>query len=86
MFYRKRECSSKGFEMSNNSMGLDITEFKIDAVMATMPVEWRYRWCETKLCCCLGCCNRGPDGLIEQGFTKGDWLWWVARHPQEDVT
>ena len=67
-----------------NKMGLHVTEFKIDKVMAEMPVENQYHWCEAKYCCCLGCCNRGPDGLIERGFNKADWLWWVVRHPEPE--
>ena len=65
-------------------MNLDPPHDKIDAILADMPIEWRYRWCESELCACLGCCNRGPEGLVALGFNKADWLWWVARHPEPE--
>lgn len=65
-------------------MNLTPSHTKIDAVMAAMPVEHRYRWCDSEACACLGCCNRGPEGLIASGFTKGDWKWWITRHPEPE--
>lgn len=65
-------------------MNLNPTVFKIDSVMESLPLESRYRWCEAKYCCCLGCCTRGSEGLIALGFNKGDWNWWVTRHPEPE--
>jgi len=33
----------------------------VDAIMRTMPEEWRYRWCggENGLCACTGCVQVG---------------------------
>lgn len=62
-------------------MNLNPTQFKIDKIMADMPLEWRYRWCEAKLCCCLGCANVSGR-LKELGFNKGDWAWWCRRNPE----
>lgn len=53
----------------------------INEIMLSMPLEWRYRWCESKACCCLGCVNRA-GGIEAQGFTKEDWLEWVNRNPK----
>ena len=63
-------------------MNLNPSHDKIDKLMQSMPVENRYRWCEAELCACLGCCNRGPRGLIALGFNKADWLWWKTRNPK----
>ena len=65
-------------------MNLSPSHIEIDKIMQSMLVEHRYRWCDSKACCCLGCCNRGPEGLIALGFNKADWLWWVVRHPESE--
>lgn len=31
----------------------------VDAVMQTVPVKWRARWCEAEQCACMGCVQVG---------------------------
>lgn len=31
----------------------------VDAVMQTIPAEWRRRWCGAPTCACLGCVQTG---------------------------
>lgn len=54
----------------------------IDAFMENMPKDWRYRWCESKRCYCLGGANCS-GGLRARGFTKEDWQKWVDKNPKE---
>lgn len=68
--------------MKKIQMNLNPSHLEIDKLMQSMPVEWRYRWCESEVCACIGCCNRGPEGLLEKGYTRGDWEWWKVRHPE----
>lgn len=51
-------------------MNLNPTKFRIDAILESMPIEQRYNWQEI------------ATRLEEQGFTKGDFLWWIARYPK----
>ena len=55
----------------------------INEVMLSIPIEWRYYWCESKVCCCLGCVNRA-GGIERKGFTKEDWLKWVENNPKSE--
>jgi len=50
---------------------------EIDIAMKEMPKEWRYRWCEGKICACLGAANCS-GGLSAKGFTKQQWEHWKA--------
>lgn len=50
------------------------------AVMAAMPDPWRYRWCESRACGCLGCSNRSGS-LAQLGFERKDWEAWIAKNP-----
>ena len=70
--------------MKEKQMDLDPSHSKIDEIMQSMPVEHRYRWCDSELCACIGCCNRGSEGLIAKGFNRADHLWWIARHPKPE--
>jgi len=54
----------------------------IDSLMGRMPPPWRYRWCESNACACLGCANRS-GGLTRDGFSKADWSKWTARNPNK---
>ncbi len=53
----------------------------LNILMKEMPEECRYRWCEAKLCCCLGCCNKA-FGLLKAGVTKQIWEQWVKENPK----
>lgn len=53
-------------------MNLNPLTFEIDKVMASIPAEQRYHWREI------------ADCLIEQGLNRGDFLWWVVRHPKPE--
>lgn len=60
-----------------------ITETKeqqLDRVMASMQENWRYYWCESGACGCLGCAN-GSGQLLSLGFSKKDWETWVQNNP-----
>ena len=47
-----------------------------------MPIDWRYNWCESEICACVGCVNVSGK-LIEQGYTKKDWEEWVKENPKK---
>jgi len=53
----------------------------INIIMNKMPLEWCYKWCENRICCCLGCANVS-GGLTKNGFTKQDWQKWVNENPK----
>lgn len=52
----------------------------LDELMNKMPLLWRYYWCESVACACLGCAN-SSGGLTENGFNRKDWEQWVKEHP-----
>jgi hypothetical protein len=51
----------------------------VDAVMNGMFPSWRYRWCESEVCACMGCANRA--GKVH--FSKEEWESWVKENPEE---
>jgi hypothetical protein len=51
---------------------------EVDAIMQTMPEDWRYRWCESKVCACMGCV-----GVGSRDVTKAEWHVWVSRQSDE---
>jgi hypothetical protein len=51
-----------------------------DEVMITMPEGWKYRWCESPCCACLGCVNHR---FMNAGLSKKDWEKWVEDNPKE---
>tara|TARA_R110000851_G_C13102760_1_gene569334 strand:- start:79360 stop:79545 length:186 start_codon:yes stop_codon:yes gene_type:complete len=53
----------------------------LSKVMEAMPVEWRYYWCGSKICGCLGCANNSGR-LASAGYTREDWAKWVEQNPQ----
>lgn len=53
---------------------------KVNEIMQSMPLDWRYRWCEAVVCACLGCANRSGDAKAE-GVTKAEWEQWVKDNP-----
>ena len=55
----------------------------IDKFMETVPLRWRYHWCNAEICCCLGCINKATK-FFQHGFTKEDWQKWVERNPKPD--
>ena len=54
----------------------------LDELMRSMPPQWRYRWCESRLCGCLGCANR-TGRLIFYGYTREDNNEWIKNNPEE---
>jgi len=48
---------------------------EVDAIMETMPIEWRDRWCRAEICGCMGCVQSGSNCRI----TEREWLEWKAR-------
>lgn len=52
----------------------------VDKIMQSIPFEWRYYWCESKICCCLGCVNKA-GGAVAKGITKSEWEEWVKDNP-----
>jgi len=48
--------------------------------MSAMPMDWRYRWCESGACGCLGCAN-ASGGVGAAGYSKQDWEGWVTDNP-----
>ncbi len=56
----------------------------LNDVMAVMPEEWRYRWCEPGNfgCACMGAAN--CSGKIGSRFSKEEWKEWVRNNPPEN--
>ncbi|MDU8350661.1 hypothetical protein RYA05_02015 [Pseudomonas syringae pv. actinidiae] len=53
---------------------------ELNAVMQDMPESWRYRWCNSGACGCMGCGNRSGS-LSGLGFTEEEWASWVEKNP-----
>ena len=51
----------------------------IDQAMERVPLEWRYSWCENKICGCMGAAN--CSGRMGGRFTKAEWEEWVLHNP-----
>lgn len=51
----------------------------IDEAMQHVPSNWRYGWCENKICGCMGAAN--CSGRLGGRFTKAEWQEWVAKNP-----
>ncbi len=45
------------------------TASEVDQIMDTIPRPWRFRWCESKACACLGCVQIGNRILLAQQLT-----------------
>lgn len=56
----------------------------LNSHMNTLPLDWKYRWCESDVCACLGAANCS-GGLIKNGFTKEQWQEWVNKNPQTEL-
>lgn len=50
-----------------------------EAILA-MPEHWRYRWCSSGPCACMGGANCS-GGLRAKGFTFEQWQEWVNENP-----
>lgn len=50
-----------------------------EAILA-VPESWRYRWCSSGPCACMGGANCS-GGLRGLGFTFEQWQEWVAKNP-----
>lgn len=48
-------------------------ESEVDAIMAGIPERWRYRWCKSELCACLGCVYTGNKQVIAERITGEKW-------------
>ena len=54
-------------------------ERRVDAIMARVPAQYRYRpWCHAPACACSGCVN-GAGGVSGK-ITESMWRRWVLRH------
>lgn len=53
----------------------------IDKFMLSIPVNWRYRWCENNVCGCMGGVNCSGN-IQRNGFSKAEWQEWVGRNPE----
>jgi hypothetical protein len=56
----------------------------IEIVMNRMQPDWKYRWCESNACGCMGCANRS-GGLNVLGYSKEDWEEWVSKNPKPAI-
>lgn len=52
----------------------------IQTIMQAIPSDWRYTWCESEVCGCLGCANRS-GGATASGVLKSEWQKWVKDNP-----
>lgn len=57
---------------------------KFDQLMAEMPASWRYNWCTSSFCSCMGAANCS-GGLVKAGFTKKHWDYWVSQNPEPEL-
>jgi len=58
-----------------------MTKEEVNKIMQSLPLEWRYRWCEAGPCCCLGCANVSGN-VKAKGVTKAEWEEWVKDNPE----
>jgi len=56
---------------------IDNTEKTVDEQMKGMVEDWRYRWCDSGRCACLGAAN--CSGHFKG--TKEEWEQWVKDNP-----
>lgn len=59
-------------------MSADPLSFE-EAILA-LPERWRYRWCNSGPCGCMGGANCS-GGLSGKGFTYEQWQEWVKNNP-----
>lgn len=55
-------------------------QLTFDEAILAMPEQWRYRWCASGPCACMGGANCS-GGLSRQGFTFEQWQEWVSNNP-----
>lgn len=48
------------------------TDEEIKKEMEKVKPSFRYRWCESKECYCMGCVNK----IGQANLTKNEWLRW----------
>lgn len=55
---------------------------EIDAIMLTIPEQWRKRWCENGRCACLGCVQSGNRVVMAEAVMGGKF-WGDPEHIAE---
>jgi len=60
-----------------------MTKEEVNKIMQSIPLDWRYRWCEARVCCCLGCVNKAGN-ILAKGVTKAEWEEWVRDNPEPE--
>ena len=58
-----------------------MNKIKMDGIMLGLPYSYRYMWCTSSICGCMGCANRA-GGAESKGVTKEDWKQWVKENPK----
>ena len=57
-----------------------MTPKELDAHMQTIYEPFRYRWCDSGPCACMGCANLAGE-LYKHNVSKEEWEEWVRTHP-----
>ncbi len=60
---------------------MSIEKNELNKIMESMPIDWRYYWCDSIFCACSGCAN-SSGGLNKNGVKKEDWTKWVEENPK----
>lgn len=55
---------------------------ELNEAMQHVNPDWRYRWCENKICGCMGGAN--CSGRLSPRFTKDEWKEWVELNPPKE--
>lgn len=54
---------------------------EVDEIIKGVELSWRYIWCDSLICGCLGCINK--SGRVESmGVSRFEWNQWVKDNPQ----
>lgn len=54
-----------------------MTQEEADKAIESIYPQSRYRWCEAKICACMGCVNRNHRQTMN--VTKEQWQNWFDR-------
>lgn len=61
-----------------------LDDSEVDAFMAKVYEPFRYRWCDSTMCFCMGCVNRSASSRQDRSITREQWDAWVKRNPKRD--
>ncbi len=53
----------------------------LNNLIEALPYHNRYKWCSGGICACTGCINHT---ILNNNYTKEDWLEWVEQHPYSE--